>query len=200
MNSYEGSVGIMPHTDGPLYHPYVTVISIGNPILFKIYKDIDHYAEEAESSSIIVESGSLLIFTSTFYNEYLHAIQDSAYETIKIEYKITPLVSSSKEYDKNKSSFTLQLLDSTIQNLQLSKVYLDHLQELETTEFSNLSELNGQIAKFQAGSNCFTFEHVSNLEDDKITIFVSWKRDKRISITIRHVPIKDIDYPDDPTL
>ena len=41
INSYEGSVGIMPHTDGPLYHPYVTVISLGSPILFKIFRETE---------------------------------------------------------------------------------------------------------------------------------------------------------------
>lgn len=64
----------MPHTDGPLYHPYVTVVSIGNPILFKIYKDMEKFTADDEAASIIVESGSLLIFTSAYYHDYLHAI------------------------------------------------------------------------------------------------------------------------------
>jgi alkylated DNA repair protein alkB homolog 6 len=63
INSYEGPVGIMPHTDGPLYHPYVTVISLGSPVLFKIYKDMTEYSLDADTANVIVENGSLLIFS-----------------------------------------------------------------------------------------------------------------------------------------
>ena len=53
----------MPHTDGPLYHPYVTVISLGSPVLFKIYKDMTEYSLDADTANVIVENGSLLIFS-----------------------------------------------------------------------------------------------------------------------------------------
>ena len=39
INQYTGMTGIMPHTDGPLYHPYVTVLSLGCPVIFKLYRD-----------------------------------------------------------------------------------------------------------------------------------------------------------------
>ena len=43
INEYKGSVGIMPHTDGPLYHPFVSIISLGCPILFKFYDCFDSF-------------------------------------------------------------------------------------------------------------------------------------------------------------
>ena len=63
-----------------------------------------------------------------------------------------------------------------------------------------MKEVDDRVAEF--GRNCsgFTFELAEHPEESFLTLFVSWKRDKRISITIRHVPVKVPDLPEDPTL
>jgi alkylated DNA repair protein alkB family protein 6 len=37
INKYEVGVGIMPHKDGPLYNPYVVILSIGSDSFFNFY-------------------------------------------------------------------------------------------------------------------------------------------------------------------
>lgn len=190
----------MPHTDGPLYHPYVTVISIGSPILFKIFKDMDDFAAENELGNIIVESGSLLVFSSVYYHDYLHAIQDCAYETVKVEYRIVNGVSSSKDQLHDATKISLQRQNSSIQNLELSRLYLEHLVALETRKFNGLAEISDFVLKIGTEAGEFKFEHILKPEEQQFLLFVVWKRDRRISITIRHVPVKVPDYPEDPTL
>ena len=36
-------VGIMPHTDGPLYFPFVAIVSLGSHCLFNFFKDYQYY-------------------------------------------------------------------------------------------------------------------------------------------------------------
>ena len=116
INSYKGSVGIMPHTDGPLYHPYVTVISLGSPILFKIYKDMNSYSQEDETANIIVEDGSLLVFTGSFYHDCLHAIFDNVVDTVRIDYDLISDETSFNGSD-NETGFKLKYSSSSINNL-----------------------------------------------------------------------------------
>jgi len=43
LNEYPKGVGIMPHTDGPLYYPFVCDISLLSDCLFKFFPDIESY-------------------------------------------------------------------------------------------------------------------------------------------------------------
>mgnify|MGYP000274179857 CR=1 FL=1 len=38
-NEYDNKTGIMPHTDGPLYEPFTTVISLGSCAFLEFYKE-----------------------------------------------------------------------------------------------------------------------------------------------------------------
>jgi alkylated DNA repair protein alkB family protein 6 len=39
VNEYIDGIGIMPHTDGPLYFPHVAILSLGSGAIFNFYKD-----------------------------------------------------------------------------------------------------------------------------------------------------------------
>lgn len=41
VNEYEAGQGIMPHTDGPAYHPIVTTISLQSHTVIEFYQPID---------------------------------------------------------------------------------------------------------------------------------------------------------------
>jgi alkylated DNA repair protein alkB family protein 6 len=181
INSYNDSVGIMPHTDGPLYHPYVTVISIGNPILFKIFKDMNAYAEEDELANIIVESGSLLIFTGSYYHDCLHAILDNAVETIRVDYTI-----EKDENDEN-AEIALKYSNSSINNLHQSSIYSKHLKSLEIKQYSNIEDLANLVDELDQNIPKFDFKVKISEDGQTASLYVSWRRDKRISLTIRHV-------------
>lgn len=76
INEYENGIGIMPHTDGPLYYPYVIILSLGSHCCFNFYKDFAQYKLEEPFSRMLIEPRSLLIFTGECYEKYLHCIED----------------------------------------------------------------------------------------------------------------------------
>ena len=51
VNEYEAGQGIMAHTDGPVYHPIVTTISLQSPLVIEFYRPID--PENTEVKNII---------------------------------------------------------------------------------------------------------------------------------------------------
>lgn len=82
VNEYKQGEGIMPHEDGPLYHPTVTTISLGSHTLLDFYtpvssQDVD--APQTEESryhfSLLVRPRSLLILQEEMYQHLLHGIQ-----------------------------------------------------------------------------------------------------------------------------
>jgi alkylated DNA repair protein alkB homolog 6 len=46
VNEYTTGQGIMPHTDGPIYHPIVTTISLQSPTVIEFYRPIDSEKNE----------------------------------------------------------------------------------------------------------------------------------------------------------
>ncbi|KAL0994647.1 hypothetical protein UPYG_G00125310 [Umbra pygmaea] len=83
VNEYKPGEGIMPHEDGPLYHPTVTTISLGSHTLLDFYRPIS--AQETEEApqteenryllSLLVQPRSLLILQDDMYQRLLHGIQ-----------------------------------------------------------------------------------------------------------------------------
>lgn len=105
-----GTIGIMPHTDGPIYYPKTATISIGSTILFHFnkrkYHDSNMKGQQHQqdddtttlpittmSSSLsmldhfqVLLSGnpsSLIVFTDDAYTNYLHSINDNTNEEIE---------------------------------------------------------------------------------------------------------------------
>ncbi|KAI6379089.1 hypothetical protein MCOR25_002073 [Pyricularia grisea] len=77
INEYPPGIGIMPHKDGPAYHPVVCTVSLGGSICLNIHKSKDDGTLESEPSwRVLQEPRSLLITTQDLYTKYLHGIAD----------------------------------------------------------------------------------------------------------------------------
>ncbi|XP_076011905.1 putative RNA/DNA demethylase ALKBH6 [Genypterus blacodes] len=89
LNEYKEGEGIMPHEDGPLYHPTVTTISLGSHTLLDFYKPVgslDADAPQTEESryvfSLLVKPRSLLVLQDEMYKKLLHGIQACGEDTL----------------------------------------------------------------------------------------------------------------------
>ncbi|KAM6934928.1 putative inactive tRNA-specific adenosine deaminase-like protein 3 isoform 2-T2 [Xenentodon cancila] len=89
VNEYKEGEGIMPHEDGPLYHPTVTTISLGSHTLLDFYRplsSLDGEAPQTEENrylfSLLVKPRSLLILQDDMYQRLLHGIKGSAQDTL----------------------------------------------------------------------------------------------------------------------
>lgn len=73
INEYLPHQGIMPHQDGPAYHPVVSILSLRSPVVMDF---TPHPSLSGSSASILLMPRSLLVFMDEAYSEYLHGIQD----------------------------------------------------------------------------------------------------------------------------
>ncbi|XP_061401458.1 alpha-ketoglutarate-dependent dioxygenase alkB homolog 6 [Musca vetustissima] len=88
VNEYRAGQGIMPHTDGPLFHPLIMTISCGSHTILQFSKRETHDSspegtvEENSSGKrevlfkLILEPRSLLILKDDLYSDYLHSIDE----------------------------------------------------------------------------------------------------------------------------
>ena len=81
VNAYDAGEGILPHQDGPLYHPAVAIVSLGADAVmtFSPHQDLlDVAAASAapppETVSVWLPRRSLLLFTDDAYTSRLHGI------------------------------------------------------------------------------------------------------------------------------
>lgn len=94
VNEYKEGEGIMPHEDGPLYHPTVTTISLGSHTLLDFYNPISSLDNDDDGGdggdgadatplteedrylfSLLVKPRSLLILQDEMYQRLLHGIR-----------------------------------------------------------------------------------------------------------------------------
>ncbi|KAL3518875.1 hypothetical protein ACH5RR_021464 [Cinchona calisaya] len=107
INEYLPDQGIMPHQDGPAYHPVVAILSLGSPVVMDftphisleqsteplVIKETQNMSVEGPmlmntdgSSnihppfSVVLMPRSLLIFKDEVYSDYLHGIKDEEYQ------------------------------------------------------------------------------------------------------------------------
>ncbi|KAG2143988.1 hypothetical protein BD769DRAFT_1650339 [Suillus cothurnatus] len=89
LNEYHPGQGIMPHEDGPSYHPVVATISLGSHTIFHYYqynKDKDSLSVDAGSVgrsidpvpllSLFLEPRSVVVTTGELYTSHLHGIDE----------------------------------------------------------------------------------------------------------------------------
>lgn len=174
LNHYQGANGIMPHTDGPLYHPYVTVVSLGSSVLFKIFKDFDKYKEDEEMANVLVEGGSLLVFCDEYYHDCLHCIQNYKIDTVKVEYYCL----------EEEEEFKVVFEKCSVDNLLMTSLYKEVFKVFE--EKSDFDGIEGVLEFFkELEFEDYNFE--VKVEGEKLVVYVTWERKERISMTIRHV-------------
>lgn len=89
VNEYKQGEGIMPHEDGPLYHPTVTTISLGSHTLLDFYKPVSCREGETPQTednryllSLLVMPRSLLILQDEMYQHLLHGIQGRTHDLL----------------------------------------------------------------------------------------------------------------------
>jgi len=77
VNEYQPAQGIMPHEDGPAYHPLTATVSLGSHTVLEVYRKNDvGEREPAPSWRILQEPRSLLITTSQMYRGTVHGIAE----------------------------------------------------------------------------------------------------------------------------
>ncbi|KZV75807.1 hypothetical protein PENSPDRAFT_623890 [Peniophora sp. CONT] len=77
MNEYLPGQGIMPHQDGPAYHPVVATLSLGTHTVMHYYQyksDEDRAIDPIPVLSFLLEPRSLVITTQALYETHLHGI------------------------------------------------------------------------------------------------------------------------------
>jgi len=93
MNEYLPGQGIMPHEDGPRYHPVVATLSLGSHAVFHYYQYHSESDDPAVSghgkainmtpvSSVLLEPRSLIISSGAMYLSHLHGIEEVVEDVI----------------------------------------------------------------------------------------------------------------------
>jgi alkylated DNA repair protein alkB family protein 6 len=86
VNRYAPGEGILPHEDGPAYHPSVVIVSLGAPAVlrFKPKEILD-----GGLVSVLLMPRSLVAFRGELYSSYLHYIEQT--DTEKLDSSIINL-------------------------------------------------------------------------------------------------------------
>ena len=216
INEYKGQAGILPHTDGPLYHPWVSVLSLGSPILFKFYASHFEAGEDDPTSVILIEEGSLLVFHGKYYHELLHGINEVGVESlaIKLDIKRNDGVSaadqqqmmskSASSNDQEKYWSCTISSKQAVDNFTNTRLYLNFLKpEIEQGSFNKLESVEAVVEKLKASFDGrkvhgrYTLDVLEKYDQAEegsekrligCSIAASWVRDSRVSLTIRYVP------------
>ena len=80
INEYKFNEGILHHTDGPIYHDLVAILSLGSPCLMTFRHKLESYevgqCSDRDVFSVVLEPRSLLIFSDSIYSTFMHGIAD----------------------------------------------------------------------------------------------------------------------------
>ena len=75
--------GIMPHKDGPLYHPRVAILSLGSHTVMEFYRHLNDSQHDPDNGrphqpalSLFLPPRSLFVFTDALYADYFHCIRE----------------------------------------------------------------------------------------------------------------------------
>ncbi|EEC02011.1 calcium-dependent cysteine protease, putative [Ixodes scapularis] len=87
VNEYKPGEGILPHEDGPLYHPVVTNITLNSHTVLDFYRPrkVDKSGQESDEDkdcekhvpvgSLLLQPRSLLVTRGAMYTDHLHGIE-----------------------------------------------------------------------------------------------------------------------------
>jgi alkylated DNA repair protein alkB family protein 6 len=77
VNEYAPGEGIMPHCDGPLYHPAVAILTLNSHTVFDFWPSAAAAAAPGTppARSLLLQPRSLLLFGADAYTDYLHGIE-----------------------------------------------------------------------------------------------------------------------------
>ena len=77
INEYLPGQGIMPHTDGPLYHQVVATLSLGAPARFTLRPRRGQSSQvPATEACLVLQPASLVVFSHDAYIDYEHSVEE----------------------------------------------------------------------------------------------------------------------------
>ncbi|CAG9460962.1 unnamed protein product [Pedinophyceae sp. YPF-701] len=92
LNEYLPGQGIMPHEDGPAYHPVVVIVSLGANAILRFYKTRDASTAGAGQGppsttdlpvmSVFLRPRSVIVFKGDAYTRHMHGIDAAESETV----------------------------------------------------------------------------------------------------------------------
>ncbi|KAF9074374.1 hypothetical protein BDP27DRAFT_1258892 [Rhodocollybia butyracea] len=92
LNEYLPGQGIMPHQDGPAYHPVVATISLRSHTAFHYYRYTTENQDVLDATariivptpvlSVLLEPRSVIITSGSMYTSHLHGIQEQKVDHI----------------------------------------------------------------------------------------------------------------------
>ncbi|ELU12938.1 hypothetical protein CAPTEDRAFT_112863, partial [Capitella teleta] len=85
VNEYLPGQGIMPHTDGPLYFPTVSTITLGSHTLLDFYTPLNDRSssfDDRHFASFLLERRSLVLVREEMYSRMLHGIKEVETDTL----------------------------------------------------------------------------------------------------------------------
>lgn len=74
VNEYLSGQGIMPHLDGPLFHPVICTISCGSHTILQFHHSNDTL--NTTITKLLIEPRSLVILKDDMYHQFLHSIAE----------------------------------------------------------------------------------------------------------------------------
>ena len=90
INEYLPGQGIMPHEDGPYYHPVVTTISLGCYTFLDFFRPVpetENYSlENRYLFSLFLEPRSLVVLTEDMYKNCLHGIAPQCEDSVIVNH------------------------------------------------------------------------------------------------------------------
>lgn len=82
-NEYVSGQGIMPHKDGPLYHPRVAILSLNSTASLEFWKTLPSSTNPSPPiASVLCEPRSLLIFENEAYTSMYHGILERSHDRV----------------------------------------------------------------------------------------------------------------------
>lgn len=82
LSDYSSDSGIMPHTNGPAYSPFVPVLSLGSPCVIRL---TSLHPGKSPTTSLLLWPRSLYVFSGHGYAHVLRSIDESAYEEVLLD-------------------------------------------------------------------------------------------------------------------
>ncbi|XP_076252030.1 putative RNA/DNA demethylase ALKBH6 [Rhynchophorus ferrugineus] len=111
VNEYLPGQGIMPHTDGPLFHPIVTTISCGSHTILEF---LENNEKRQKVCRLLLEPRSLVVIKDDMYSKYLHSIQDIKADIVS---DCLNLQQCNKKYHTNEAINRETRISLTIRNV-----------------------------------------------------------------------------------
>jgi len=100
VNEYLPGQGIMPHTDGPLFHPTIATVTLGSHTVLRLYSPLEEDSvalpwDQREVAAVLVRRRSLVVLKDQCYSSLLHGIQEVKED--QMESSIVNLTEEEKE-------------------------------------------------------------------------------------------------------